>query len=275
MIKSKKHLSALLKVPYPELVKITNNINRYYYKKEEVKKKKDGSPKLDKNGNPRIRTMYPSKGKLKDIQVAIKNAVLSRITLSKAAYGGVKGKDSVRNAKVHKGKKYKFVTDLKDFYPTVRPKMVYDALIRHGFSADIASMLTKLTTYKNQVPQGAPTSTHITNIALCDLDDHMLGLCSRGDISYTRYVDDMTFSSQKCFKELLPEITKSIENYGLKISDRKTTYVAGSTMITGTRVRNNCLSVSDEMDDKLDHPERYSERQIQGQKAYTKRVKAM
>ncbi len=275
MIKSKKHLSSLLKVPYPELVKITNKINRFYYKKEEVKEKKDGTPKLDKDGNPRIRTLYPSKGKLKEIQAIIKNAILSKLTLSQGVYGGVKGKDSVRNAKVHKGKKYKFVTDLKDFYPSVRPKMVYQALIRYGFSCDIASMLTKLTTYKNQVPQGAPTSTHVTNIALSDLDDYMTGLCSKRNISYTRYVDDMTFSSQQCFKNVLPEIITAIEKYGLKLSHRKTAYAAGSIMITGARVRNNCLSVSDEMNDKLNHPERFKERQIQGHKAYTKRVKAM
>jgi len=275
MIKSKKHLSSLLKVPYPELVKITNKINRFYYKKEEVKKKKDGTPKLDKDGNPRIRTLYPSKGKLKEIQAIIKNAILSKLALSQGVYGGVKGKDSVRNAKVHKGKKYKFVTDLKDFYPSVRPKMVYQALIRYGFSSDVASILTKLTTYKNQVPQGAPTSTHITNIALSDLDDYMTDLCSKRNISYTRYVDDMTFSSQQCFKIVLPEIITAIEKYGLKLSHRKTSYAAGSIMITGARVRNNSLSVSDEMSDKLSHPERYKERQIQGHKAYTKRVKAM
>lgn len=275
MIKSKKHLSSLLKTPYSELVRITNNINRFYYKKEEVKEKKDGTPKLDKDGNPRIRILYPSRGKLKILQKTIKSAILSKLTLNEGVYGGVKGKDSVRNAKVHKGKKYKFVTDLKDFYPTVRPKMVYKALIRYGFSSDIASMLTKLTTYKNQVPQGAPTSTHVTNIALSDLDDYMIELCSKGDISYTRYVDDMTFSSQQCFKNLLPEITSAIENYGLKLSHRKTSYAAGSIMITGARVRNNRLSVSDEMSDKLSHPERYSEKQIQGQKAYTKRVESM
>lgn len=275
MIKSKKHLSSLLKKPYPELVKITCDINRFYYKKEEVKTKKDGTLKLDKDGNPRIRTLYPSKGKLKKLQTIIKNAILSKITLNQGVYGGVKGKDSVRNANVHKGKKYKFVTDLKDFYPSVRPKMVYEALVRYGFSSDIASIITKLTTYKNQVPQGAPTSTHITNIALSKLDDYMTDLCSRRDIYYTRYVDDMTFSSQQCFKDLLPEIISAIEKYGLKLSHRKTSYVAGSTMITGARVRNNCLSVSDEMNDKLNHPERYQERQIQGQKAYSKRVKSM
>ncbi len=272
MIKSKKHLTSLLGISFIELERIVSSIDTYYYRKDEIKTFKNGTPKLDRKGNPRIRTLYPSRGKLKLIQKKIKGAILSKLPLEDCVFGGVRGKDNIGNGKKHKGKKYKFLTDLKDFFPSIRPKMVYKALISYGFSPDIASILTKLTTYKNQVPQGAPTSTHISNIALSELDEEISSICSKHGITVTRYVDDMTFSADQCFKEVTFEIIDLIKKYNLGLSHKKTGYVIGSAPITGVWTRNNNLDVSDNMKYKLTHPERFNQNQIRGQRVYYQRV---
>jgi RNA-directed DNA polymerase len=273
MIKSKGHLTSLLHLPWSELLRMTQNIDRYYYKKPVPKLNKDGIIRCDKNGNPIVRILYPSVNELKKLQKLINKAILSKIPLSPCVYGGVKGKDNIKNGKAHLGRKNKFVTDIKDFYPSVSSKMVYTALIKHGFSADVASILTKLTTYKNQIPQGAPTSTHIANIALAELDQDISFLAIKHQICYTRFVDDMSFSSQSEFKVHSYDFIRIIKKHQLQLSHKKTGYASGSIPITGTRVRNNNLDISDELKLKLNNPDQYSEKQIIGQHNYAKRVR--
>lgn len=273
MIKSKGHLTSLLHLPWSELLRMTQNIDRYYYKKPEPKLNKDGTIRCDKNGNPIARILYPSINELKKLQKLINKAILSKIPLNPCVYGGVKGKDNVKNGKAHLGRINKFITDLKDFYPSVSAKMVYFALIKQGFSTDVASMLTKLTTYKNQIPQGAPTSTYIANIALAEMDHEISLLASEHKICYTRFVDDMSFSSQSEFRVHSADFIRVIKKHKLQLSHKKTAYAIGSIPITGTRVRNNNLDISDELKIKLNNPEQYSENQRVGQHNYTKRVR--
>ena len=169
-------------------------------------------------------------------------------------------------------KNYKFVTDLKDCFPSINSGMVYISFIENGFSPDIASVITKLTTYKNQVPQGARTSTYVCNIVMQSLDSRLSELCMSYNITYTRYIDDLTFSSQTDFKHLTSQILEIIKSESFKLSHAKTGYVIGSTMITGNRVPNNHLDISDELKDKLANPDKFTEKQRKGQHQYAKRV---
>ncbi|MBK7303005.1 MAG: RNA-directed DNA polymerase [Saprospiraceae bacterium] len=272
MIKSKKHLSVLLKTKWEKLVEITENIDRYYFENKVIKKDKDGIPKLDKFGNPKIRTIYPSVGELKHLQKLINLKIFRLVPIFECAMGGVKKRDNIINSSFHKGKKYKFLTDLKDCFPSINSDMVYKSLINNGFSADIASILTKLTTYKNQIPQGARTSTYLCNIVMKKLDKQLLDLCHPYDITYTRFIDDLTFSSQSDFKKSAIQIIKIIESEDYKISHRKTGYMIGSTMITGNRVNNNSQTISDQLKSKIATPHSFTENQIKGHYQYAKRV---
>lgn len=272
MIKSRKHLTSLLNLSWHQLLNIADNLDKYYYKKEEIKKDKLGNPKIDNYGNPKIRIIYPSIGDLKALQDKINKRIFRNVEVSSSAYGGVKGKDNVSNSRKHLGKKFKFVTDLKDCFPSINSGMVYTALIKNNFSPDVASMLTKLTTYKNQIPQGARTSTYVCNIVMQSLDARLIEICQQNDITYTRYIDDLTFSSQKDFKHLTIQLIDIIKSESLRLSHAKTGYVLGSTMITGNRVPNNHLDISDELKDKIANPEKFTEKQRKGQHQYAKRV---
>ena len=106
------------------------------------------------------------------------------------AYGGVKGKDNILNAKRHKGQKYVFQTDLTDFYPYISSKRVYGMFVRVGFSADVASKLTKLTTYEGHLPQGAPTSTTIANLVFEPTGRKLQKLAEEHQLRLTTFVDD-------------------------------------------------------------------------------------
>lgn len=266
MVRSKRHLEKLLKCSFGELEQLAEQHEKFYYEKKELKK-------INNRGKEIYRVMYPSTGKLKKVQATIKGAILRKIPLDDCVYGGVKGKDNVLNARAHQGRKYKFCTDLTNFFPSITSKMVYDSFIRHGFSSDISRVLTKLTTYRHRVPQGTPTSAHLANMVFSSIDDQIVKLCQERDIKYTRYVDDLTLSS---FYPIKPEsllVLEIIKNHNFRISNRKTKYATGSIEITGARVRNNSLSPTDKLKDKLDHPERYSENQIRGHRVYESRLK--
>lgn len=180
---------------------------------------------------------------------------MTRFEFQDYIQGGVKGKDNISNAKIHQGNKYFFTTDLRNFFPSVKYNDVYKMFISNGFSVDVSSLLTKLTTYKYSVPQGIPTSTYITNLVAILLDKELIDICKCNGIKYTRYVGDLTFSSKKDFRNLITDIINIIISNHMKISYRKTKYKIGPIEITGIEVRNNLIKPSREVKNKFEKAE--------------------
>lgn len=211
---------------------ITELDNHYTERIEEKIDSKTGKPKTYLDGTIKQRVIRPSKKKLKIIQSKIKDRILSKIELPSNVHGGVKKKSNITNAKPHQGNKYVFVTDLKDFYPSIKSKKIHELFIELGYNKQFALYVTKLTTWKGELPQGTPTSTHISNVYFLKTDYELIKLCEENNITYTRYVDDLTFSSPKNFKDLIPTFLAVIKKSGLKISYRKTNY-QGNQNVTG------------------------------------------
>lgn len=242
IIQSKKSLARILDVSKGELDSILSNLDQYYYSFQRKKPKPDGTFK--------IRTFEPSKGLLKAIQRRLLTRVLENIPLRDNVYGGVKKRSNIHNAKPHKGKKYHFETDLKDFFPSITNKVVFETLRAFGFSTDVASIITQLTTYKGHVPQGIPTSTCIANLVFTSVDDQLIKICTCHKITYTRYIDDLTFSSQSDFQGITKSLLQEILNGGFRISQRKTFYKLGTVNVTGIDVPNNKLDLPESMKKK-------------------------
>ncbi len=250
MIRNPKHLYSLLKIKPEELIQILKDIDSFYYKKYENKKDSDGSV-LMKNGTVIRRELTPSRGTLKTIQSMIKNRILSKIDYPSYIQGGIKRRDNLSNALKHKGKKYHFVTDIRNFFPSVNIKMVYRSFSTIGCSPDVSSILTKLTTYEGHLPQGTPTSPYIANLAAMPMDGLILEFCDANKMVYTRFVDDLTFSSSFDFKHLLAELKSLITSCGFIISINKTHYKVGPVSITGITTKNNILKAPQQKIDKL------------------------
>jgi len=229
---------------------IAANIDSYY--NEWITDKKDNKTndfKRYKDGTIKQRIIRPPKDELKKIQGRIKDRILAQIELPDCIHGGVKKRSNITNAKPHQGKKYQFTTDLKDFYPSISAKKVYDTFISLKFSTHFAHWLTKLTTWKNSVPQGAPTSTHIANLVFLKADCALICLCNQNNITYTRYIDDLTFSSQQDFSHLISDILQIIMESNFKLSYRKTKY-KGNQTITGIDVFLHKIDAPDRIKEK-------------------------
>lgn len=212
---------------------------------------KTGRPKTYLDGTIKKRIIRPSKTRLKLIQSKIKDRILSKIELPSNVHGGVKKKSNITNAKPHQGNKYIFVTDLKDFYPSIKYKKIHALFIELGYNTQFAYYIAKLTTWKGELPQGTPTSTHISNIFFLETDYKLIEICKENNITYTRYVDDLTFSSQKDFQDLIPTFLYIVKESGLKISYRKTDY-QGNQNITGIDVFLNKIDAPNKIIIKAD-----------------------
>lgn len=222
-----------------ELESICLNIDDYYGEWEELKKdKKTGEFKRFSDGTFKKRILRPSKANLKRIQSNIKSVLLSKVNLPSNVFGGVKTKSNITNAKRHQGNRFQFCTDLENFYPSIKSKMVYDSLIKLKFSSEVARLITRLCTWKNNLPQGAPTSTHLSNLVFHETDLKLIEFCKVNGLTYTRYIDDLTFSSQVCFKHLTSQIIEIILEGSFKVNQRKTIY-SGNQTITGIVVLPN------------------------------------
>ncbi|RLP23509.1 reverse transcriptase family protein [Mesorhizobium sp. YM1C-6-2] len=135
---------------------------------------------------------------LKTIQRAILEKLLSHVSPHPAATAFFAGRSIVSNARQHHGCRYLYKTDISDFFPSVTTGMVRVVLERHfpHLSQSAIDEIIRLTTHEGTLPQGAPTSPHLANLALYDFDDSLSRLCNEIGARYTRYADDVTVSAQ-------------------------------------------------------------------------------
>lgn len=258
------------------VTKVILNIDKYYLEYFEYKKK-NGKIKYI-NGDAQKRYLNPSRWELKKIQRNLLRRIFNKVILNDCIQGCVKGKSSVVNGDMHKGNRVFFQTDLKNFFPSISTKMVYNSLRSKGFSKSVANIIISLTmintsdSYRGtSLPQGAPTSPFLANLVFEKIDLRILELIKDKDIKYTRWVDDLTFSSKDDFSDLYIKILSEILGGGLKISRGKTTSHNGRTVITGVVASPNSIKVTQKFRNKDES--KMNEMQLLGRKIYKEHVK--
>lgn len=264
MIKTPKHLAYTLQVKISEIYSIIENIDNFYTE-HQITKDKDG------NGKKKVRILNPSHRRLKIIQGRILNNILLQLDLPDYAYGSVKGRDNVSNANAHKGKRYLFTTDLRKFFPSINHNRVFQMFLTYDFSPEISRILTQLTTYKGRLPQGTPTSPYLANLVFVKTGKALGKFALDHKITFTSFIDDLTFSSPIDFKDKTQELLDVITNDGFRISHNKTRYSSNS-IITGIHPMNNYLKLPDKFIQKLKNTDSLSEDQIRGLYLYKKKV---
>lgn len=146
------------------------------------------------------------------------------------AHAFIKEKSFITNAEIHKNKRLIINLDLQDFYPSInfgRVRGFFEKNKNFLYSRDVATIMAQLTCYKGCLPQGACTSPIISNLIASILDQRILLISKRYKCNYSRYADDLTFSSNNTMfyeqkDRFLEEIKSEIENFGCKVNDLKT-----------------------------------------------------
>jgi len=170
--------------------------------------------------------------------------VLNRIQPHEQVHGFVTGRSIVSNAQPHLGKDIVINVDLKDFFPSISYQRVKGLFHKLGYSEQLSTVFALICTsaetetvemdgvsYYVQkgnrfLPQGSPASPAISNLIAYRLDKKILGLAAKFNFSYTRYADDLSFSTtkdnEKNISRLLFFLKKIIEAEGFTIHPSKT-----------------------------------------------------
>lgn len=221
---------------YPFTSKHVNyycNPNNSFHRYRQFKIKK-------KTGGERTITA-PRNRSFKLILSYINEILKSMYTPSAYAMGFAEGRSIADNAKKHKGMNYVFNLDLKDFFPSIEQARVWKRLqlAPFNFPVSVANIIAGMCCMKESIqaedgsqtsryvlPQGAPTSPIITNMVCDNLDRRLAGVAKRFGLNYTRYADDITFSSMhNVYQEngaFRKEVWRIISEQGFTINDKKT-----------------------------------------------------
>jgi len=197
-----------------------------FYNLFEIRKKNGGS-----------RQITAPIGAIKYMQFRLSKLLAQVYKPKAAAHGFIKNKSILTNAAIHLRQKCLLNIDLKDFFPTINFGRVRGLFKSQpfNFSSEVATILAQICCYNGALPQGAPTSPVISNMICNRLDKQLHKLARTSQCRYTRYADDITFST---FKSRLPakiaylsdthqviigkDLVQIVESNGFAINDAKT-----------------------------------------------------
>jgi RNA-directed DNA polymerase len=185
---------------------------------------------------PKKRIIDNPTGILKDMQKSVQRNLLRGILLPDYLCGGVKGRTLLDNVLMHLGAKVLVTMDMKSFFPSITSKQVY-AVWRHALNCSdrIAAILTKLTTFERHLPQGAPTSTTLANLVLYSLDAPIRSECSRLNVRYSTWVDDLAFSGDNA-REVINVAVRALAASGFRAPHKKQRIMGPGTRKVLTKV---------------------------------------
>jgi len=209
---SPRQLADFLQIKYSNLI---YNIHKVPPKKKYTKfniTKKSGSS----------RDILAPISPIKIIQQKL-SAVLQLIYEPKpSVYGFVKGKNILQNAQKHSPKKVILNIDLKDFFPSIHFGRVIGVFMAapYNIHKSVATFLAQICCFDGYLPQGAPTSPTISNMICAKMDTQLQRLAKKYRVTYTRYADDLTFSTNsKAFPKSLVTLVEAPEGTILKIGN--------------------------------------------------------
>lgn len=148
---------------------------------------------------------------LKILQRRFSDILYDKVRVKSCAYAfcrdkskGIKG-----NAERHKNKRWVVSIDLEDFFPTIHFGRIRGLFLSPPFncSEEVATIFAQLACYQDHLSQGAPSSPIISNLICRRLDNRLIDFAMANHLTYTRYADDITFSSN------LSEIPKNLGHF--------------------------------------------------------------
>jgi RNA-directed DNA polymerase len=209
-ISNTEQLAMLLKVSPGEINHIVSRLDKEYFRRP--RKKPDGSQRI----------LFVPSDRLKLLQRKIYDHVLSRVPLLPCVMGGVKDKSPIENAAMHTSQAVVFKMDIAQCFPSICPRRVQAIFQSIGFAPETTALLTKLTTWHNELPQGVPTSNALANLAFLRVDLRITQLIELQDFNYSRWVGDLTFSGPERVLKFRRLLQRIVEGEGFDVKPDKT-----------------------------------------------------
>jgi RNA-directed DNA polymerase len=211
----------------PAFIELVAHTASYRYKTYAIPKKTGGSRIID----------HPAR-ELKVLQGWLTENVFSRFPIHKSATAYKKGSSVLINAQPHRKKKYLLKVDFEDFFHSITSSDVVQLLTRNSAltkntisGANDVDLVTRIVCRKGRLTIGAPSSPIISNLVMFEFDKKRALYCRGRQIVYTRYADDLYFSTDErgALDQLLADLREDIAHrYSprLRINERKTVFAS-------------------------------------------------
>jgi retron-type reverse transcriptase len=217
----------------------------YRYKVYEIEKRQPGQK----------RTIAQPSREVKRLQYWLIKNLLEGYPVHSAAIAYCRGKSILNNAKAHAKKRYLLKLDFKDFFHSIKATD-FERLIRESRLQDIDDSdivgLTRILFWRRArggeliLSIGAPSSPILSNILLYEFDRRVTEFCKPVHITYTRYADDLTFSTNgkdrlKLVEGEIARMCRDLPYPKLKLNAKKTVHAskAVSRRVTGLVLSND------------------------------------
>lgn len=137
------------------------------------------------------------------------------------SFGYVRGKNIAENAACHTGHRLLITTDIRGFFPSISAERVLRLFEAAGVPPAASEPLSRFLTIAGTLPLGLASSPTIANAICVSLDDELQALAAANGATYSRYADDLTFSSD----QQLPDensIRSIVERHDFELETSKT-----------------------------------------------------
>jgi len=246
VVLSLHHLSHLCDVSAEFLQNVTfRKVDAYRTFRVQKRGKPNALPKPAR----RFRTICVPDPLLMRTQRWIAQNILNAVTPHDASYAFAKDRDLVQSATKHAGAKWLVKMDVRNFFESISERQVYFVFRRLGYPAllcfQLARICTRLPLQKysrpltetsdlpyrpwpqGYLPQGAPSSPMLANLAVYSLDLHLSQICKEQGWTYTRYADDLAFSRiddvrRSSAMHLVKLVEHALSAFGLAVRHPKT-----------------------------------------------------
>lgn len=227
-------LASLLETNEENLLRVASDIEKHYRLGKKLKKK---------SGNG-YRQTHDAKPELKLIHELINRRILKQVVYPPYLFGGIHDMENPRspksNAAYHAGRKFLFKADIKSFFPSVTPPVIHKIWSDFfHFSPAVCECLTKLTMFRNFLPQGWKTSGYLANLVFLDAEARLEEKLSRQGLKYSRFVDDVAVSSSKPITKfeisnLIRQFNNMFKLKGLRLERTKLEILVPNVQMTVT-----------------------------------------
>ncbi|WP_290523549.1 reverse transcriptase family protein [Alcanivorax sp.] len=273
-----KHLSERTGVSLENLRSFVSRENENSYTKFSIAKRS--------GGRRFIRVPSPP---LNHVQKWIHSYILSLVKPNRASFAFVKGKSIRDCAEMHCGATWLIKFDIVNFFESISEIQVFNVFNSLGYQPLVSFELARLCTvatpnrsprahYKNwhvikcykaikqyeqsllgYLPQGAPTSPALSNLVMSRCDEILGGIAKEFDLQYTRYSDDITFStcatdfSRGQAKEVIRRVNKVLSRQGYLPNYKKVKIVpiGAKKIVLGLNVDGDFPRLQKEFKDRL------------------------
>jgi len=210
---------------------------------------------IDKKNGMGKRTIAQPARELKDIQYWVMANVLRCFPIHAAAMAYRRHRDISTNAAKHATNRFLLKLDFKDFFNSIKADDLEAFLEGRediSLNAEDILYLKKILFWNRRregkliMSIGAPSSPMLSNILMYEFDKKVQAFCTKKKVKYTRYADDLTFSTNRAnvLREVevqVAEICKRMEYPRLLLNTKKTVHASrgGARRVTGLVLANS------------------------------------